>query len=83
MLAPEETIEIHGYALREFRILKGFKPSELADVVECDRSYIAKIELGHTRRVSVPMLNKLSNALGLKDSRALHATAPRRDIDAA
>lgn len=79
LTAPEETVDIHGFALREFRKLKGYKPNELATIVKCDRSYITKIELGSVRRVSVPLLNKIANALGLDDSRALLAVAPHRD----
>lgn len=79
MRAPEETVDIHGYALREIRVLKGRAVAELAESLDCDRSYIARIELGHARRVSRVFYHKLLNELGIKDDRVLLAVAPVRD----
>ncbi len=45
----------------------------LASQVEVTRSYLAKIELGHSVRVSPKVFLALLNALGIKDRRALLA----------
>jgi transcriptional regulator with XRE-family HTH domain len=78
--APEDTVEINGYTLREVRVMRGRKPSELAAEVACDRSYIAKIELGHNRRVSRVFFNKLIRALDVQDHRALLANPHRQQV---
>lgn len=79
MTAPEQTVDIHGYALREIRVREGRKVAELAVALECDRSYIARLELGHARRVSRPFYYKLCDELHIEDRRALLANAPGRD----
>lgn len=68
------TIEINGYALRQIRILSGIGVADLAKQVDCDRSYIAKIELGHNRRVSPAVYNALLEALNISDRRTLLAS---------
>jgi len=82
-VGAKRTVEIHGYALRAIRDAKGIKAADLADMLNCDRSYITRIELGHNRRVSVTFYNELTAALGIADARALYAVAPERDEDAA
>ncbi|GAA2007805.1 helix-turn-helix domain-containing protein [Nocardioides kribbensis] len=71
-------MEIHGYALRIIREARGRKTSDLADALGVDRSYIAKIETGHSRRVSSPFYNALLAELQIDDYRALLAEAPAR-----
>lgn len=71
-------MEIHGYALRIIREARGRKTSELAEALGVDRSYIAKIETGSSRRVSAPFYSALLAELLVDDYRALLATAPER-----
>lgn len=71
MEATATTIEVHGPALREIRVLSGLEVAELAEAVGVKRPYITKIELGHSRRVSPRVYNALIAALGIKDRRAL------------
>lgn len=79
LTAAEQTVDIHGYALREIRVREGRKVAELATALGCDRSYIARLELGHARRVSRTFYYKLCDELHVEDKRALLAAAPARD----
>lgn len=67
------TIEINGFALREIRVRSGLEVQPLADQVEVTRSYLAKIELGHSVRVSPKVYVALLKALGIQDRRVLLA----------
>lgn len=67
------TIEVNGFALRELRIRSGLGVAELAAQVGVQRPYVAKIELGHSRRVSPKVFNALLSALTISDRRALLA----------
>lgn len=67
------TIEINGYALRELRVRSGVGVSDLARTVGVQRPYIAKIELGHSRRVSPKVYSSLLAALAITDRRVLLA----------
>jgi transcriptional regulator with XRE-family HTH domain len=67
------TYEVNGFALREVRMRSGIEVQELADLVGVQRPYIAKIELGHSQRVSPKVFNALLAALTIKDRRALLA----------
>lgn len=67
------TIEINGFALREIRVRSGIDIAPLAEQVEVTRSYLAKIELGHSHRVSPKVFAALLRALGVKDRRSLLA----------
>jgi len=67
------TIEIHGPALREIRVRSGMGVAELAAAVGVNRPYIAKLELGHSRRVSPKVFNALVAALTITDRRAIIA----------
>lgn len=80
-MPAQETVEIHGYALREIRALKGRNTVELAGALGCDPSYISRIELGYARRVSRVFYRKLLAELGIKDERVLLGTAPVRSDD--
>lgn len=76
---PPQTVEVHGFALREIRQRAGLLPRDLAAALDCDRSYIARLETGHARRVSATFYARLLNELGIKDHRALLAVAPARE----
>ena len=73
MSQGESTIPIQGYALREIRIRTGLEVAQLAAEVGVTRAYIARIELGHSRRVSATVYEALLNALQIRDRRALLA----------
>lgn len=64
-------IEVNGYAIRVIRMLLGIDMKDLADSLEVDRSYINRIELGHSTRVSGAVFNGLCRALTLQDRRAI------------
>jgi transcriptional regulator with XRE-family HTH domain len=81
--STRRVVEIHGYALRVIREARGRKVAELAEALDVDRSYITKIETGHSRRVGAAFYNALLRELGVDDYRALLATAPGRDEVAA
>ena len=65
------TIELNGYALRELRVRSGIGVRELSEQVGVERNYIAKIELGHSRRVSPKVFNAILAALSITDRRSL------------
>lgn len=67
------TIDIHGPAVREIRVRSGMSVADLARTVGVQRPYIAKIELGHSRRVSPKTFNALLAALSIQDRRAIMA----------
>lgn len=67
------TVEVNGFALRELRIRSGVGVADLAKQVDVQRPYIAKIELGHSRRVSPKVFNALLSALSITDRRVLLA----------
>lgn len=74
MPATSSTVAINGYAVRAIRKLMNVKPSELAERIERDRTYIVKIERGTVERVSVETFEQLLRALSIEDRRALLAT---------
>jgi len=74
------TIEVNGPALREIRIRSGLGVSQLATASGVQRPYIAKLELGHSRRVSPKVFNALIAALDIKDRRAISAN-PYGDVE--
>ncbi len=81
--APSRAVvEIHGYALRVIRQARGRETSELAEALKVDRSYITKIETGHSRRVGAAFYARLLEELSIEDYRALLAVAPKRVDDA-
>ncbi len=67
------TIEVNGFVVRELRMRSGLAVQELADVVGVKRPYIAKIELGLSRRVSPKVYKALLEALAVNDRRVLLA----------
>lgn len=70
---PITTVRIHGFACRVIRELKGRGVAELAEKLEVDRSYITKIELGHSPRVSTVFYSRLLTELKIADHRVLMA----------
>ena len=68
------TVAINGFALRVIRERTGVKVSDLAQALECDRSYITKIEIGTSKRVSVDFYRRLLEQLVISDHRTLLAT---------
>jgi len=74
----QNVVEIHGYALRVIREARGRAVRELAEALGVDRSYIAHIENGTSRRVSRTFYNKLLAEIQVDDYRALLAVAPER-----
>lgn len=67
MSTANTTIEVHGPAIREIRIRSGLGVLDLAKAVGVQRPYIAKLELGHSRRVSPKVFNALLSALSIAD----------------
>lgn len=67
------TYEINGFALRELRKRSGLAVADLAEQIGVQRPYIAKIELGHSRRVSPKVYKALLEALVIEDRRVLLA----------
>lgn len=73
MPTTQTTVEVNGYALRELRVRSGIGVADLAATVGVQRPYIAKIELGHSQRVSPKVYNALLSALAITDRRVLMA----------
>ena len=73
MNTTQTTVEVNGYALRELRVRSGIGVADLAAQVGVQRPYIAKIELGHSRRVSPKVYTALLSALSITDRRVLLA----------
>lgn len=73
MKTTATTVEVNGFALRELRVRSGLGVVELAEQVGVQRPYIAKIELGHSQRVSPKVFNALLSALSITDRRVLLA----------
>jgi transcriptional regulator with XRE-family HTH domain len=79
MPPTKTTVEINGFVVRELRMREGWSVVELAKRVDVQRPYIAKIELGHSPRVSPKVFNALVSVFSLQDRRVLlanpHGTA--------
>lgn len=73
MAGTRTTVEVNGFAVRELRIRSGLSVVELAEGAGVKRAYIARIELGHSRRVSPKVYNALLAALSITDRRVLLA----------
>lgn len=73
MPSLSNAVEINGYLVRELRKRDGLSVVELAAALGCQRPYVAKIELGHSRRVSLKVFNALIATFGIEDRRALLA----------
>lgn len=66
-------VAINGFAARVIRERTGIKVAETALAMDCDRSYITKIENGTARRVSVDFYRRLLEHLAIEDHRTLLA----------
>ncbi|WP_028637746.1 helix-turn-helix domain-containing protein [Nocardioides sp. URHA0032] len=71
MPATKTTVEINGFVVRELRIRDGLSVQALAAQIGVQRPYIAKIELGHSTRVSPKVFNALLSAFSITDRRVL------------
>ena len=74
----DRAVEVHGFALREIRELRGRKVADLATALGVDRSYITHLENGSKRRVGPEFYNSLCAELQIRDQRVLLAVAPER-----
>lgn len=72
-MPTSNTVEINGFLVRELRKRDGLSVVELAERVGVKRPYIAKIELGHSRRVSFRIFQSLLAAFAIEDHRVLLA----------
>jgi transcriptional regulator with XRE-family HTH domain len=70
---PTTAVAINGAALRELRKRTGISVADLAGEVGVTRPYLAKIELGHSKRVSPAVYTALLRALNINDYRTLLA----------
>ena len=70
-MSARTTIEVNGPVIRELRLRSGMGVADLATAVGVERPYIAKIELGHSRRVSPAVFNGLIAALAPSDRRVI------------
>lgn len=73
LVSTPGTVLINGFAARVIRERTGIKVAESAAALECDRSYITKIENGTSKRVSVDFYRRLLAHLALEDHRVLLA----------
>lgn len=73
-IPDRSVVAIQGFALRVIREARGRKTAELAAALNVDRSYITKIETGHSLRVSKVFYNCLLAELQIEDYRALLAS---------
>ncbi len=72
--AQQTTVEVNGFAVRAIRVLTGPSVDDVAAQVGVTRSYLTKIELGTSTRVSPRVFAALVGALDIKDRRAILAT---------
>lgn len=79
-MSTATTVEVNGFALRELRVRSGVGVADLAARAGVQRPYIAKIELGHSRRVSPKVFNELLSALAITDRRVLLANPHGIDL---
>lgn len=64
-------VRINGAALREIRQAKRISLNSLADRVLVTRSYLNKIEIGRRQGMNPDLFERLVDALGLSDRRAI------------
>lgn len=53
-----------GLKIKYYRNLRDLTQAVLAEIVECDETYISLIENGH-KNISLKMIYKITNALGI------------------
>jgi transcriptional regulator with XRE-family HTH domain len=64
--------KILGIIIKQYRKNKNLSQEVLSGLANIDRSHLSKIELG-LRSPTVAVLNKISNAMGVKTSDILRA----------
>lgn len=68
-----DAVEVNGPAIRALRQALRVEIADLATEIGVSRAYLCKVELGHSRRMSVGTLGKLEDSLRVTDRRALVA----------
>lgn len=76
------TVDINGYALREIRVRSGIEIAPFAKSCGVTRSYMAKIELGYSERVSPKVYAAILAALHIADRRTLLANPHVASLEA-
>ncbi len=66
MLNYEAKKKLFGYNLAMYRDLKGYSQEKLAEIVECSRDHIAKVETAK-RNMSIDLFLKVSSALNVPE----------------
>ena len=61
-MKPEVDYKKIGERVREARLKKNLKQSQLAELVDCSNNHISHIEIGQTK-LSLPLLLQISHAL--------------------
>lgn len=85
-MSQATTVEIHGPVVRHLRVLAGMGVADLAEAIGVERPYIAKIELGHSRRVSPKVFNALLAVFSIEDVKVLKVNpwgASAEDLESA
>ena len=80
-ISPRNTVEVHGFAMKVIRQMRGRGVADLASKLPsprqgregCDRSYITHIENGTKTRVSAEFYAALLAELQIEDYRTLLA----------
>lgn len=66
-MTDKEILKILGRKIAYFRNMKGFTQNELADLVDIERSNLARLEAGNTNPTYLTLL-KISKALDISVS---------------
>lgn len=66
-MSDKEILKILGKKIASLRIEKGFTQNELADLVDIERSNLARLEAGNTNPTFLTLL-KISKALSISVS---------------
>ena len=68
------SLAVNGPAIRAIREAQRINIADLAKEIGVSRSYLAKIELGHRKKVGLDVVAALERALLLTDRRAILAS---------
>ncbi len=74
----ERTLSI-GKAIQYWRITKGFKQKDISEILETQRSYIAKLEGGYVG-ISVKKIVEISGILGVSDITLMRGLPPAKAL---
>ncbi len=66
-MTDKEILKVLGRKIADFRNMKGFTQNELADLVDIERSNLARLEAGNTNPTYLTLL-KISKALDISVS---------------